>query len=285
MEEERLKAILESLLFAAGEPVPLARLAAVLDNVARDAIKRALSEMTLGYGAWLARRNSGRGRRRLSVAYAQGARALRAKLLAAKPPRLSRPLLETLAIIAYRQPVTRPEIEQLRGVDSGGVLETLLERRLVRIAGRKEAAGRPIMYATSVEFLEVFGLRDLDGLPDLDEFKELEERAAQEASDAQQAAHTAATEASPATAGDASVAAAEEGSGGDPQPELFPGEEPSAPPGGAEPADVAKGSGDDAPGASSPDPVSAAEPGEDESRSDSSSPGSAPSRDRDDETR
>ena len=109
------------------------------------------------------------------------------KLLAAKPPRLSRPLLETLAIIAYRQPVTRPEIEQLRGVDSGGVLETLLERRLVRIAGRKEAPGRPIMYATSAEFLEVFGLRDLDGLPDLEEFKELEERAAQEASEAQEA--------------------------------------------------------------------------------------------------
>jgi segregation and condensation protein B len=285
MEEERLKAILESLLFAAGEPVPLARLAAVLDNVARDAIKRALSEMTLGYGG---------GSRGVILEEVAGGYQLRTpkehalyvrRLRAAKPPRLSRPLLETLAIIAYRQPVTRPEIEQLRGVDSGGVLETLLERRLVRIAGRKEAAGRPIMYATSVEFLEVFGLRDLDGLPDLDEFKELEERAAQEASDAQQAADTAATEASPATAGDASVAAAEEGSGGDPQPELFPGEEPSAPPGGAEPADVAKGSGDDAPGASSPDPVSAAEPGEDESRSDSSSPGSAPSRDRDDETR
>src|SRR6202040_4238168 len=105
------------------------------------------------------------------------------KLLAARPPRLSRPLMETLAIIAYRQPVTRPEIEQLRGVDSGGVLETLLERHLVRIAGRKEAPGRPIMYATSPEFLEVFGLRDLEGLPDLEEFKELEERGAQEAAD------------------------------------------------------------------------------------------------------
>ena len=110
------------------------------------------------------------------------------KLLAAKPPRLSRPLLETLAIIAYRQPVTRPEIEQLRGVDSGGVLETLLERRLVRIAGRKEAPGRPIMYATSPEFLEVFGLRDLESLPDLEEFKELEERGAQEAADAREGA-------------------------------------------------------------------------------------------------
>ena len=131
MEEERLKAILESLLFAAGEPVPLARLAAVLDNVARDAIKKALSEMLLGYGA------GGRG---VVLEEVAGGYQLRTpkehalyvrKLLAAKPPRLSRPLLETLAIIAYRQPVTRPEIEQLRGVDSGGVLETLLESRLV----------------------------------------------------------------------------------------------------------------------------------------------------------
>jgi segregation and condensation protein B len=189
MEEERLKAILESLLFAAGEPVPLVRLAAVLENVvARDAIKKALSEMLVGYG--------GRGVMLEEVAGGYQLRTPKEhalyvrKLLAAKPPRLSRPLLETLAIIAYRQPVTRPEIEQLRGVDSGGVLETLLERRLVRIAGRKEAPGRPIMYATSPEFLEVFGLRDLEGLPDLEEFKELEERAAQEASEAHDASDT-----------------------------------------------------------------------------------------------
>src|SRR5229473_4481429 len=76
------------------------------------------------------------------------------RLLAAKPPRLTRPLLETLAIIAYRQPITGPEIEQLRGVDSSGVLDTLLDRRLVKIAGRKEAPGRPIIYATTPEFLE-----------------------------------------------------------------------------------------------------------------------------------
>ena len=195
MDEERLKAILESLLFAAVESVPLARLAAVLDNVAREAVKKALGEMILGYGA---------GARGVVLEEVAGGYQLRTpkehalyvrKLLAAKPPRLSRPLLETLAIIAYRQPITRPEIEQLRGVDSGGVLETLLERRLVRIAGRKEAPGRPIMYATSPEFLEVFGLRDLEGLPDLEEFKELEARAAQEASETSEAAavHEAST--------------------------------------------------------------------------------------------
>jgi len=96
------------------------------------------------------------------------------KLLAAKPPRLSRPLLETVAIIAYRQPITRPEIEQLRGVDCGGVLDTLVERRLVKIAGRKEAPGRPIMYETTAEFLELFGLKDLTGLPDLEELRLIE---------------------------------------------------------------------------------------------------------------
>ena len=235
MEEERLKAILESLLFAAGEPVPLARLATVLDNVARDAIKKALGEMSLGYGA------GGRG---VVLDEVAGGYQLRTpkehalyvrKLLAAKPPRLSRPLLETLAIIAYRQPVTRPEIEQLRGVDSGGVLETLLERRLVRIAGRKEAPGRPIMYATSAEFLEVFGLRDLDGLPDLQEFKELEERADQEASDAQEASEMSAA---------AEAAGLRESWGGVSPPELSRGGEESAPHRDAEAGDTAERSGD-----------------------------------------
>ena len=254
MEEERLKAILESLLFAAGEPVPLVRLAAALENVvARDVIKKALGEMLVGYG--------GRGVMLEEVAGGYQLRTPKEhalyvrKLLAAKPPRLSRPLLETLAIIAYRQPVTRPEIEQLRGVDAGGVLETLLERRLVRIAGRKEAPGRPIVYATSPEFLEVFGLRDLEGLPDLEEFKELEERAALEASDAQ-AADAPASETSTT---DEALADAREGAGGVSPPAPSHAEEEAAPHGGAEDGE----------------PVA----GEDESRSDSSSPG----RSRDDE--
>lgn len=180
MDEERLKAILESLLFAAGEPVSLARLGAVLDTVSRDELKRALKALGSEYA------QSGRGFELDEVA---GGYQLRTrsefaphirKLLSARPPRLSRSLLETLAIIAYRQPITRPEIEDLRGVDSGGVLETLLERRFVKIAGRKEAPGRPILYATTPEFLEVFGLKDLDSLPDLREFQEIE-RASQEA--------------------------------------------------------------------------------------------------------
>jgi segregation and condensation protein B len=180
VDEERLKAILESLLFAAGEPVSLNRLAAVLDSVPKEQIRDALTALGSQYA------QGGRG---LTVEEVAGGYQLRSrkefapqirKLLAGKPPRLSRSLLETLAIIAYRQPVTRPEIEQVRGVDCGGVLETLLERRLVKIAGRKEAPGRPMLYATTSEFLEVFGLKDLDSLPDLKEFQEIQ-RAQEEA--------------------------------------------------------------------------------------------------------
>jgi segregation and condensation protein B len=179
VEEERLKAILESLLFAAGEPVALAQLANALDNVSRDTIRKALAEMAVTYAS---------GDRGIVLEEIAGGYQLRTpkehalyvrRLLAAKPPRLSRPLLETLSIIAYRQPVTRPEIEQLRGVDSGGVLDTLVERSLIKIAGRKEAPGRPMMYATTVEFLELFGLKDLENLPDLAEFRALEDEPAE----------------------------------------------------------------------------------------------------------
>src|SRR5208283_2782468 len=181
VEEERLKSILASLLFAAGEPVSVARLAAVFDDVPRATVQKALAEMASTYVA------ENRG---IVIDEVAGGYQMRTpkdhagyvrKLLAARPPRLSRPLMETVPIIAYRQPITRPEIEQLRGVDTGGVLETLLERRLVRIAGRKDAPGRPMVYETTDEFLELFGLKDLEGLPDLSEFREIE-RAVEQAS-------------------------------------------------------------------------------------------------------
>jgi segregation and condensation protein B len=174
VEEERLKSILEGLLFAAGEPVSIGRLQSALEEVPKAEIQKALGAMATEFAA------QNRGLTLEEVAGGYQLRTLKEhaqyvrRLLAAKPPRLSRPLLETAAIIAYRQPITRPEIEQLRGVDSGGVLETLLERRLVKIAGRKEAPGRPMMYATTPEFLETFGLKDLEGLPDLKEFQEIE---------------------------------------------------------------------------------------------------------------
>ncbi len=174
MEEERLKAILESLLFAAGEPITLAQMVSAIETVARDDIRRALGEMAVAYA------EAGRGLILEEVAGGYQLRTRREhaayvrRLLAARPPRLSRPLMETVAIVAYRQPITRPEIEQLRGVDCGGVIDTLLERQLIKIAGRKEAPGRPIVYATTPEFLELFGLKDLSNLPDLEEFREIE---------------------------------------------------------------------------------------------------------------
>lgn len=95
-----------------------------------------------------------------------------------KPPiRLSKPALETLAVIAYRQPVTLPEIEEIRGVDCGGVTHTLMEKKLVVTAGRKNVVGRPILYKTSREFLVHFGLKDLSELPSLREFEELARQA------------------------------------------------------------------------------------------------------------
>jgi len=90
-----------------------------------------------------------------------------------RPYRFSQSALETLAIIAYRQPITRSEVEYLRGVDSGGVLKTLLEKKLVRILGKKEIPGRPLIYGTSREFLEAFSLKDLASLPTLKEVREL----------------------------------------------------------------------------------------------------------------
>lgn len=168
----RLAAVLESLLFAAGAPVPLGRLVDALDGPSRSEVLRALEELGRRYEA------EGRGLRVVQVA---GGYQLRTpaehgpwvrRLLRERPPRLSRPMLETLAIVAYRQPCTRVEIEAIRGVDADAVLSTLTERRLVRIVGRKEAPGRPLLYATTREFLEVFSLPDLTALPTLRELGE-----------------------------------------------------------------------------------------------------------------
>ncbi len=174
MEEEQLRTILESLLFAAGEPVSLARLGNAVEDVPRERIKEVLAKLAADFAG---------GARGVTIEEVAGGYQLRTpkehapyirRLLSSKPPRLSRPLLETLAIIAYRPQVTRPEIEQLRGVDSGGVLETLLERELIRIAGRKEVPGRPIVYQTTAAFLELFGLKNLEELPELEEFRAIE---------------------------------------------------------------------------------------------------------------
>src|SRR5262245_24023804 len=164
-----LPAVLESMLFAAGEPVPVARLVDALDGPGRAEVVRALEALAEGYE---------RDRRGLRLVQVAGGYQLRSvaehgrwirRLLQERPPRLTRPMLETLAIVAYRQPCTRIEVEAVRGVDCDAVLATLTDRRLVRILGRKEAPGRPLLYGTTRDFLEVFGLPDLTSLPTLRE--------------------------------------------------------------------------------------------------------------------
>jgi segregation and condensation protein B len=173
--DERLKSILESLLFAAGEPVSLPQLANAIEDVPRERIRKLLNEMASSYAS----SSRGFALEEIAGGYQLRTRSEHAvyvrRLLSAKPPRLSRPVLETLAIVAYRQPITRPEIEQLRGVDSGGVLDNLMERDLIKIVGRKDAPGRPLIYVTTAQFLELFGLKDLESLPDLEELREVED--------------------------------------------------------------------------------------------------------------
>ena len=158
--------VLEALLFASDAPIEPERLQEVLGLGSAAAARQLVEE--------LGRRLEGEGRA-LQVLEAGGGYRLvtRAemapwliKLQRSKTrSRLSRPALETLAIIAYRQPVSRPEVDAIRGVNSEGVLDNLLERRMVRIAGRKESPGRPFLYETTREFLVAFGLRDLSDLP------------------------------------------------------------------------------------------------------------------------
>src|SRR5262245_55010454 len=149
MEREKLKSILESLLFASERPLGVRELRVVVGEVDAPELVAALGELAQDYQA--------RGFALLEVAGGyqfrtnpENAEWVR-RLLGAKPMRLSRAALETLAVIAYRQPVTRAEIEDVRGVDSGGVLKVLLERRLVKILGKKEEIGRPMLYGTSKE--------------------------------------------------------------------------------------------------------------------------------------
>lgn len=167
----RLESIIESLLFASDRPLTLADLKRLLGE--RDAKK-----VTAALEALKARhQDTG-----IQLAGVAGGFQFRthpengvwvSKLVTGRPQRLSRALLETLAIVAYRQPVTRPEIDEIRGVDCGPVLKTLLERGLVRMIGKKEDVGRPILYGTTPEFLRTFSLRDLNELPTLREFHEL----------------------------------------------------------------------------------------------------------------
>jgi segregation and condensation protein B len=174
LDDAEVKAVLEALIFASPHPITPRQIGDVLAGVPKEDWQRGLQELKADYG------REGRGLQLVEVAggfqittrpeYNDSIREL---LDPKTPTRLSIQALETLAVIAYKQPVTLPEIIELRGVKSGGVLKTLLERRLIRITGRKEVVGRPILYGTTKDFLLHFGLRDLGELPKIEEFAEV----------------------------------------------------------------------------------------------------------------
>ena len=167
--------IIESLLFVAEEPLSIDRLKSILERVEAKQIKSALQALCDQYeargGGFTLCEVAGGWQMRSRPEYNEWIK----RMLQPSPQRLSKPALETLAIIAYNQPIIRADIEHIRGVDCGGVLRQLMERKLVRVLGRKEIPGRPLIYATTRLFLELFGLKDLKDLPSP---KEIEEMAA-----------------------------------------------------------------------------------------------------------
>ena len=171
---ERASVVVEALLFAAEKPLDVSALrdATQMDEeLLRQAIALLQQRYSSGPSGVVLVEVGGRWQLRTDPQLGAYVR----RLLQVKPMRLTRAALETLAIVAYRQPVTRPEIEDLRGVDSGAVTKALLERKLIRILGKKDEPGRPLLYGTTKEFLELFSLRDLTQLPTLREFQELSE--------------------------------------------------------------------------------------------------------------
>ena len=189
-----IKAQIEAIIYAAEEPVTLEQVTAVLkdavlaeggfaeglgqkelDGEVKKRVRAAVEELAADY------ENSGRGMeiRQVAGGWRMATKpehhdVVRHFVKSLKPPiRLSLPALETLAVVAYKQPVTAPEVSEIRGVDSSGVLATLLDRKLITTAGRKQVIGRPILYKTSKEFLMRFGLKDVADLPSLEEFEKL----------------------------------------------------------------------------------------------------------------
>jgi segregation and condensation protein B len=174
LSEARVRTVVETLLFLAERPLGVEEIR-LATGVEAPRIEKALDQISGhhrdGISGIVLHEVAGGWQLRTSPDNSDFAR----RFLRVKPQRLTRAALETLAIIAYRQPVTRPEIEEIRGVDCGAVVKALLERRLVKILGKKEEPGRPILYGTTREFLEFFSLKDLASLPTLREFHELSE--------------------------------------------------------------------------------------------------------------
>ena len=174
MEREEIKAIIENILLAADQPVSEAQFKNLFgDEVEKVSFKSVLEELIDEYNS--------RNLQILQVAegyqlctrhdYSNWVRKF---LKFDKTRKLSQPSLDTLSIIAYKQPLTKAEVEEIRGVDSSGVVRTLLEKKIISPGGRKKVPGRPIMYRTTRKFLEYFGLKDLSDLPTLEDFKESE---------------------------------------------------------------------------------------------------------------
>ena len=174
MTDEERKAALEAIIYAADDPVTAGQLAAALGQD-QPAVQAALDELVAGYAA----EDRGVEVRAVGGGYKMYTKpqhhdVVRRFIKSLRPPlRLTMPALETLAVIAYKQPITAPEIQEIRGVNTSGVLKTLLDKRLINTAGRKEVIGRPILYRSSKEFLMRFGLSDLEELPSLKEFEAL----------------------------------------------------------------------------------------------------------------
>ncbi|MFZ3065928.1 MAG: SMC-Scp complex subunit ScpB [Nitrospirota bacterium] len=192
MDDKEIKAIIEALIFVSGEPITLNRIRDVIEGVDKKTLERLASELKDEFN------KEYRGLQLVEIAngyqlttrseYANWIKKLNKIKVSTK---LSKPAMETLAIIAYKQPIIKPEVEKIRGVDSGGVIKTLLERKLIKIIGRMDIVGKPMMYGTTSEFLQYFGLKDLTDLPTLREFQELKEEevpvtASAETSDNQQ---------------------------------------------------------------------------------------------------
>ncbi len=171
MEDHEIRPVIEALLFVSGDPITIDRLSEVVSGVDKGRIIEQMTALQKEYA------EANRG---IQIAELAGGYQLTTRMEMAPwirelekiktATRLSRPGMETLAIIAYKQPLTRAEIEAIRGVDAAGVLKTLMERRLVKIVGRREIAGRPLIYGTTRDFLQYFGLANLSGLPTLKEF-------------------------------------------------------------------------------------------------------------------
>jgi segregation and condensation protein B len=181
-----LKAQLEAIIYAAETPITLEQMVqlvkesvtaegAVDDAEVKSRVRAALEELVADYGS----QDHGIEIRQVAGGYRMSTKpeqheVVRSFAKSLKPPiRLSLPALETLAVIAYKQPATVPEINEIRGVDSGGVIATLLDRKLITTAGRKQVIGRPILYKTTKEFLMRFGLKDVNELPSMEEFEKL----------------------------------------------------------------------------------------------------------------